>query len=124
MPRPHYYHTDTGYIHYVSDVLPQLECRVYDAIRSFDDVRIAPAEAVQFIPEVQGYYSFTENDIRTCWQELLKEAVRVSNKGVHFMDCIMTQSPFRDGKAWRTNSDGRRLFMEQRQQRRKRWLAN
>lgn len=38
MPIADYHDTDTGFIHYVSDILPKLECRVFDAVRAFEDI--------------------------------------------------------------------------------------
>lgn len=119
MPNIHYYDTDTGYIHYVSEVIPKLECRVADAVRSFDDAMIAPVEAVQFIPNFHG--DDKSEQIRRHIRELVREAVTVSNKGVLFMDRIMNNSPLRDSDGWKKRPEGRALFLSQRRQRQQRW---
>jgi len=123
VPSIHYYDTDTGYIHYVSSLLPPLECKVYDAVRKMEDVIRNSAEAIKFIPQLNGY-SFTEIEIRTHLFSLSQEAVAVSKKGIRFMDNVMKQSPLREGSTWLNEPDGRKAFLEARQVRRRLWLAD
>jgi len=70
MPNVHFYDTDTGYIHYVSDILPKLECRVYDAVRTFEDTLLDQRNAVQFIPN--SYGNATPEEIRVVRHELYR----------------------------------------------------
>lgn len=119
MPNAHFYDTDTGYIHYVSDILPKLECRVYDAVRNLIDSLLDPQNAVQFIPN--SYGNVSHEQLREHGLELFQEAVSVSKKGVAFMDKIMKNSPFRDNDTWLNQPEGRALFMSQRQERLKAW---
>lgn len=119
MPNIHFYDTDTGYIHYVSDILPKLECRVYDAVRTFEDALLDQRNAVQFIPN--SYGNVSPEQLREHAFELFQEAVSVSNKGVTFMDNIMKYSPLRNNDAWLDQPEGRTLFMSQRQGRLKAW---
>ena len=119
MPNIHFYDTDTGYIHYVSDILPKLECRVYDGVRTFEDALLDQRNAVQFIPN--SYGNVSPEQLREHALKLFQEAVSVSNKGVTFMDRIMKNSPFRDNDAWLNQPEGRALFLSQRQERLKAW---
>ena len=119
MPNIHFYDTDTGYIHYVSDILPKLECRVYDAVRTFEDALLDERHAVQFIPNSFG--NVTPDQLREHALKLFQEAVSVSNKGVTFMDRIMKNSFLRDNDAWLNQPEGRVLFLSQRQERLKAW---
>jgi len=119
MPDIHFYDTDSGYIHYVSEVVPGLECRVFDAIRNESDVFINPELAVQFIPELYGN-NFTDH-IQSNAKLLADECVKVSNKGLKFMDQLMTNSPIRDGKKWVETH--RAEFMLDRANRRKLWKS-
>lgn len=119
MPNIHFYDTDTGYIHYVSDILPKLECRVYDAVRTFEDALLDKRNAVQFIPN--SYGNVTPQQLHEHALKLFQEAVSVSIKGVAFMDNIMKYSIVRDNDAWLNQPNGRALFMAQRQERLKVW---
>lgn len=125
MPRIHYYDVDEngngGFIHYVSDVVPGLECRVLDAVRNDIDLMTLaqlggiPGDVWGFVPGT-GDRQMSMNDL----EEIIAEAVKMSNKGVKFMDAIMTRSPFRDAEKW--EREGRAKFMEHRAQRRKRFM--
>ena len=119
MPNAHFYDTDTGYIHYVSDILPKLECRVYDAVRTFEDALLDQRNAVQFMPN--SYGNVSPEELREHALNLFQEAVSVSKKGVTFMDNIMKNSPIRNNDAWLKQPEGRALFMSQRQERLKAW---
>lgn len=111
----HYYDVDTGYIHYVSEVIPDLECRVYDAITTLEDAMVSLNEAMQFIPRTKGF----DEELANAKDKLIAEGISVSNDGIRFMDRIMTGSPLRDGKKW--TEEGRVLFLEGREHRKLKW---
>lgn len=120
MPNIHFYDTDNGYVHYVSDIIPKLECRVYDAVRKIEDAFLDQEAAVQFILDRSEHLT-THQKIQEQGQSLLLEAVVVSKKGLRFMDNVMKNSPLRDNDAWLNEAEGRALFMSQRQQRLNAW---
>lgn len=115
MPSIHYYDVDTGYIHYVSEVVPDLECRVHDSVTTLGDAMVRRNEAVQFIPRTKGF----DEKLANAMDDLIAEGVSVSNDGIRFMDGIMTGSPLRDGKKW--TEEGRALFLEGREERKRKW---
>ena len=121
MPAIHYYDTDTGYIHYASEVIPGLECRVLDAIRTVEDAALDPITAVQFIPHSCRHG--TPADIHDNFQQLFNEAVTISNMGTAFMDTLMATSIFRNNEAWLNGPNGRFMFMSQRETRLKAWRS-
>ena len=119
-PRIHFYDTDGGYVCYVSEVFPGLDCRVYDAVRTLDDIHIDGKTALQFVFNAGGV---TPNHIRQNANAVFLEAVSVSNRGVAFMDGIMKHSPFRDNDLWLNSPEGRALFLAQREARLTAWRA-
>ena len=116
MPSIHYYDVETGYIHYVSDIIPDLECRVYDAVSTLKDAMISRNNAVQFIPKTKGFDEKLANAI----DDLLAEGVLVSNDGIGFMDRLMKGSPFRDETKW--VEEGRGKFLAGREKRKQKWM--
>ena len=58
MSKIHFYDAETGYIHYVSEVIPNLECRVYDPVSNLEDVMVCRNKAVQFVPQAATFFQF------------------------------------------------------------------
>jgi len=116
MPAIHFYDVKTGYIHYVSEIVSDLECRVYDAVSSIEDARISRNNAVQFIPKTKEFDQKLANAI----DELFAEGVAVSKDGLDFMDRLMKGSPFRDEKKW--VEEGRAKFLAGREERKQKWM--
>lgn len=122
-PNIHFYDVETGYIHYVSEIIPGMECRVYDSVRSANDAHICLAEAIQWVPELNGvdYNAKVVAAQSVEKMALLEEAIRVSRNAFLFMERIMTRSPVRDTKAWQ--EEGKSRFQKKRKERRATWLA-
>jgi hypothetical protein len=119
LPRIHYYNTATGYIYYVSEIIAGLDCRVYDAVRTIEDAYFFPEEAWQCSLETDlgKVHTIPQNTIGM----LVLESVQVSNRGVDFLDRLMTISPLRDKDKWLNSPDGRKRFMSDRQARLRKW---
>ena len=118
-PRIQFYDTDSGYICYVSEVFPGLDCRVHDAIRTIEDIHIDGKSALLFVLDDGG--DVTPDQIRQNANAVFLEALSVSNRGVTFMDEIMKNSPLRDNEAWLNKPEGRSLFLSQREARLTAW---
>jgi len=115
MSKIHFYDAETGYIHYVSEVIPNLECRVYDPVSNLEDVMVCRDKAVQFVPQASGFNAKVAEKIN----DLILEGIEVSNEGLGFMDAIMHGSPFRDKDKWVSVS--REKFVAEREERKRKW---
>lgn len=107
----HFYDTDSGFVHYTSDVFPtQPDMRVFDAARELADI---DATTLQCLPDER----FPQRPLTNAEQlALAVESIEIVQASFRFLNNVMTRSPIRDHEEWRQK--GRAEFQRQKRTRR------
>lgn len=115
------YDIDDGTIFFISGVLPHLECKVNDAIRTVEDAARAPELLGCHFPTPGDLY--TPHDVGLRYSAMVDEAIAVSDAVLSYLETAM-KNRFRETQDWITCGDSLRKYQAARSKRRQEFLSN